>query len=32
MTRLSESPAAELVLTQAEIGVIVADRDGKVVF
>ena len=32
MARWSESPAAELVLSQAEIGVIVADRDGKVVF
>jgi serine phosphatase RsbU (regulator of sigma subunit) len=32
MARWSESPAAELVLTQAEIGVIVADRDGNVVF
>ena len=32
MARWSESPAAELVLRQAEIGVIVADRDGDVVF
>jgi serine phosphatase RsbU (regulator of sigma subunit) len=32
MARWSESPAAELVLHQAEIGVIVADRDGNVVF
>ncbi len=32
MARWSESPAAELVLSQAEIGVIVAGRDGKVVF
>jgi serine phosphatase RsbU (regulator of sigma subunit) len=32
MARWSESPAAELVLSQAEIGVIVADRDGQVVF
>ena len=32
MARWSESPAAELVLTQAEIGVIVADRDANVVF
>ncbi len=32
MARWSESPAAELVLSQAEIGVIVADRDGNVVF
>jgi serine phosphatase RsbU (regulator of sigma subunit) len=32
MARWSESPAAELVLSQAEIGVIVADRDGTVVF
>jgi len=31
MARWSESPA-ELVLSQAEIGVIVADRDGNVVF
>ncbi len=32
MARWSESLAAELVLRQAEIGVIVADRDGDVVF
>ncbi len=32
MARWSESPAAELVLRQAEIGVIVADPDGNVVF
>ena len=32
MARWSESPAAELGLSQAEIGVIVAGRDGKVVF
>jgi serine phosphatase RsbU (regulator of sigma subunit) len=32
MARWSESPAAELVLAQAEIGVIVADRDGIVTF
>ena len=32
MARWSESPAAELVLSQAEIGVIVADRDGIVMF
>jgi len=32
MARWSESQAAELVLSQAEIGVIVADRDGTVVF
>jgi len=32
MTRWSESLPAELVLSQAEIGVIVADRTGNVVF
>src|SRR5580658_1354208 len=32
MARWSESPAADLVLSHAEIGVIVADRDGNVVF
>ena len=32
MARWSESLPAELVLSQAEIGVIVADRDGNVVF
>ena len=32
MTRWNESLPAELVLSQAEIGVIVADRDGNVVF
>ncbi len=32
MARWSESPAAELVLTQAEIGVVVADRAGTVVY
>ena len=32
MTRWSESLPAELVLSQAEIGVIVADRAGNVVF
>src|SRR6201996_3292874 len=32
MTRWSESLPAEMVLSQAEIGVIVADQDGNVVF
>ena len=32
MTRWSEGLPAERVLAQAEIGVIVADRDGNVVF
>jgi len=32
MTRWSESLPADLVLSQAEIGVIVADRSGNVVF
>jgi serine phosphatase RsbU (regulator of sigma subunit) len=32
MTRWSETLPADLVLSQAEIGVIVADRDGNVVF
>jgi len=32
MTRWSESLPAELVLSQAEVGVIVADRAGNVVF
>jgi serine phosphatase RsbU (regulator of sigma subunit) len=32
MARLNESLPAELVLSQAEIGVIVANRDGNVVF